>query len=130
MKCGGTNLNPSAMTEHETTPHIRHRGRCAPSPTGALPFGSPLAACGSWLMARAAGGQWLVRVEDLDPPREVPGAAARQLQALSAFGLEPDGPVLWQSTRDAAYQAALDRLLASGAAFACHCSRSDLAASG
>ena len=118
------------MTEHETTPHTHRRGRFAPSPTGPLHFGSLLAAFGSWLMARAHGGQWLVRVEDLDPPREVPGAAEGQLQALSAFGLEPDGPVLWQSTRDAAYQAALDRLLASGAAFACHCSRSDLAASG
>src|SRR5690606_41153257 len=110
MKCGGTNLNPSAMTEHETTPHIRHRGRFAPSPTGALHFGSLLAAFGSWLVARAAGGQWLVQVEDLDPPREVPGAADGQLQALSAFRFEPDGPVLSQSTRDAAYHAALDRL--------------------
>ena len=118
------------MTEYETTRDTPRRGRFAPSPTGPLHFGSLLAALGSWLMARASGGQWLVRVEDLDPPREIPGAAERQLQALSAFGLEPDGPVLWQSTRGEAYQAALDRLLASGAAFACHCSRSDLAASG
>jgi glutamyl-Q tRNA(Asp) synthetase len=118
------------MTEYGTTRDTPRRGRFAPSPTGPLHFGSLLAAFGSWLMARADGGQWLVRVEDLDPPREVPGAAEGQLQALAAFGLEPDGPVLWQSTRDAAYQAALDRLLASGAAFACHCSRSDLAASG
>src|SRR5690606_12421569 len=130
MKCGGTNLNPSAMTEYETTRDTPRRGRFAPSPTGPLHFGSLLAAFGSWLMARASGGRWLVRVEDLDPPREIPGAAERQLQALAAFGLEPDDPVLWQSTRGGVYQAALDRLLASGAAFACHCSRSDLAASG
>ena len=105
----------------------RPRGRFAPSPTGPLHFGSLLAALGSWLMARAAGGEWLVRIEDLDPPREVAGAAAAQLQALAAFGFESDAPVLWQSTRSDAYQAALDRLLASGDAFACHCSRSDLA---
>lgn len=105
------------------------RGRFAPSPTGPLHFGSLLAALGSWLLARAAGGEWLVRIEDLDPPREVAGAATAQLQALAAFGLESDAPVLWQSTRGDAYQAALDRLLASGDAFACHCSRSDLAGS-
>jgi len=107
-----------------------YRGRFAPSPTGPLHFGSLLAALGSWLLARHAGGEWLVRVEDLYPPREVPGAAAEQLRTLAAFGLEPDGPVLWQSSRGVAYQAALDRLLASGQAFACHCSRTALAAGG
>ncbi|MDQ2703193.1 MAG: tRNA glutamyl-Q(34) synthetase GluQRS [Pseudomonadota bacterium] len=107
-----------------------YRGRFAPSPTGPLHFGSLLAALGSWLLARAAGGQWLVRVEDLDPPREVAGAAQDQLQALAAFGLESDAPVLWQSTRSGAYQAALDRLLGEGRAFECHCSRSDLAGTG
>lgn len=107
-----------------------YRGRFAPSPTGPLHFGSLLAALGSWLLARRAGGEWLVRIEDLDPPREVPGAARRQLDTLAAFGLESDGPVLWQSRRGDAYQAALDRLLADGLAFACHCSRSDLAGEG
>jgi glutamyl-Q tRNA(Asp) synthetase len=112
-------------------PHVaRHRGRFAPSPTGPLHFGSLLAALGSWLLARHAGGEWLVRVEDLDPPREVPGAAAGQLRTLAGFGLEPDGPVLWQSTRGDAYQAALDTLLASGHAFACRCSRAALASGG
>jgi glutamyl-Q tRNA(Asp) synthetase len=111
-------------------PPVAYRGRFAPSPTGPLHFGSLLAALGSWLLARHAGGEWLVRVEDLDPPREVPGAAADQLRALAGFGLEPDQPVLWQSTRGEAYQAALDRLLASGRAFACHCSRTALAADG
>lgn len=107
-----------------------YRGRFAPSPTGPLHFGSLFAAFGSWLLARHAGGEWWVRMEDIDPPREVPGAAESQLKTLAAFGLESEGPVLWQSQRDAAYQQALDGLLASGAAFACHCSRSDLAATG
>lgn len=107
-----------------------HRGRFAPSPTGPLHFGSLLAAFGSWLVARRAGGEWFVRIEDLDPPREVPGAAEAQLRTLSAFGLHPDAPVTRQSTRSALYQAALDRLLAAGDAFVCHCSRSDLAAEG
>lgn len=89
-----------------------------------------LAALGSWLLARRAGGEWWVRIEDLDPPREVPGAARRQLEALEACGLHPDAPVLAQSTRHAAYAQALDRLLANGLAFECHCSRTDLAAAG
>ena len=105
-----------------------YRGRFAPSPTGPLHAGSLLAALGSWLLARAAGGEWLVRVEDLDPPREVPGAADAQLAALSAFGLLPDQPPVRQSARHALYHAALERLRASGAAFPCPCSRSELAA--
>ena len=104
-----------------------YRGRFAPSPSGPLHFGSLVAALGSWLMARRAGGQWLVRVEDLDPPREVAGAAQAQLRTLAAFGLHGDGPVEYQSRRGALYREALDRLLASGDAFACHCSRSALA---
>jgi glutamyl-Q tRNA(Asp) synthetase len=114
----------------DAPPAVSYRGRFAPSPTGPLHFGSLLAALGSWLLARRAGGEWLVRVEDLDPPREVPGAAAAQLQALAGFGLESDRAVVWQSTRGDAYRAALDRLLASGRAFACHCSRTALAADG
>ena len=111
-------------------PRFPYRGRFAPSPTGPLHFGSLVAALGSWLLARHAGGEWLVRVEDLDPPREVAGAATGQLRALAGFGLESDGSVLWQSTRGDAYQAALDQLLAAGLAFACHCSRAALAADG
>jgi glutamyl-Q tRNA(Asp) synthetase len=107
-----------------------YRGRFAPSPTGPLHAGSLLAAFGSWLLARHAGGEWLVRVEDIDPPREVPGAADQQLRTLAAFGLHADGPVLRQGERGDAYRLALDALLASGAAFTCHCSRSDLAATG
>ncbi len=105
-------------------------GRFAPSPTGPLHPGSLLAALGSWLLARHAGGHWLVRVEDVDPPRTVPGAVSGQLSTLAAFGLNSDGPIVHQSQRDALYQQALDRLLGEGKAFACHCSRSELAAQG
>ena len=118
---------PPAIAGTATT---GYRGRFAPSPTGALHFGSLLAALGSWLLARHADGQWLVRIEDLDPPREIVGASERQLHTLEAFGLVSDAPVLRQSGRGDAYGVALDRLLASGDAFACHCSRSDLAATG
>lgn len=109
-------------------PRPAYRGRFAPSPTGPLHFGSLLAAFGSWLAARRAGGEWRVRIEDLDPPREMPGAAEAQLRTLHGFGLVPDGEVWRQSTRGDAYRAALETLLASGDAFACHCSRADLAA--
>jgi glutamyl-Q tRNA(Asp) synthetase len=95
-----------------------------------LHFGSLLAAFGSWLRARYAGGEWLVRVEDIDPPREVAGAVEDQLRTLAAFGFVSDAPVVRQSERSALYQMALDRLLAQGDAFVCHCSRSTLAAHG
>jgi glutamyl-Q tRNA(Asp) synthetase len=117
---------PTAAPESIQTPY---RGRFAPSPTGDLHPGSLLAAFGSWLLARHHGGAWLVRIEDLDPPREVPGAAERQLRTLAGFGLHSDEPIVRQSARGALYQAALERLLDEGRAFFCHCSRSDLAAS-
>lgn len=103
-----------------------HRGRFAPSPTGPLHLGSLLAAFGSWLMARHSQGEWWIRIEDLDPPREVAGAADAQLRTLAGFGLVSDGPVVRQSARHALYRAALDRLLAADLAFPCRCSRSDL----
>lgn len=109
---------------------VPYRGRFAPSPTGPLHLGSLVAALGSWLMARLAGGRWLLRVEDLDPPREVAGAAQAQLHTLAAFGLWHDDGVEYQSTRGAYYTAALARLLDAGHAFECHCSRADLAARG
>lgn len=101
-------------------------GRFAPTPSGRLHFGSLVAAAGSWLHARARGGQWLVRVDDIDPPREVAGAAAEILADLDRFGLTADQPPLFQSTRAGAYRAALDRLIAAGQAFPCWCSRSAL----
>ena len=106
----------------------RYRGRFAPLPTGPLHFGSLVAALGSWLIARHRGGDWLLRIEDIDPPREVPDAARQQIETLKAFGLHADEPILWQSTRGDAYAEALETLLASDTAFVCRCSRSDLAA--
>lgn len=102
-------------------------GRFAPSPTGPLHFGSLVAAAGSFLRARTMGGRWLVRIEDIDPPREVPGATDAILHALEAFGLEWDGPVLYQSHHLEVYQEALDSLLRRGLAFPCTCSRKDIA---
>jgi glutamyl-Q tRNA(Asp) synthetase len=109
---------------------MTYRGRFAPSPTGPLHFGSLVAAVGSWLCARHAGGQWLLRMEDIDPPREVPGAAAGIIETLPAFGLLADAPPLFQSQRIAAYDAAFEQLRAAGHLFACWCSRSELAAGG
>ena len=104
-----------------------YRGRFAPSPTGRLHFGSLIAALGSWLYARAADGAWIVRIEDLDPPREVVGADADILATLSAFGLESDEPPVYQSRRSAEYETAFARLDAAGLVFPCWCSRTDLA---
>lgn len=102
-------------------------GRFAPSPTGPLHAGSLVAALASWLDARAHGGTWLVRIEDVDGPRCVPGAEAEILRQLDALGLRADASPLRQSTRTPAYQAALDRLIAAGLAYPCNCSRQDIA---
>lgn len=109
---------------------MSYRGRFAPSPTGLVHAGSLVAAVGSWLCARHEGGQWLVRMEDIDPPREMPGSAAAILGALPAFGLVADEPVVYQSARIAAYEAAFNQLRHAGLVFPCWCSRSDLAAAG
>jgi glutamyl-Q tRNA(Asp) synthetase len=106
----------------------RYRGRFAPSPTGPLHFGSLVAALGSYLEARTRAGEWLVRIEDLDPPRERPGAADRILRQLEALELHWDGEVLYQSRRGPAYEAALDALAAVDLTRRCSCSRSALAA--
>jgi glutamyl-Q tRNA(Asp) synthetase len=103
-----------------------YRGRFAPSPTGPLHAGSLVAALASWLDARAHAGTWLVRVEDVDRPRCVPGADHEILCQLAACGLHPDEPPVWQSQRDALYQAALDRLVDEGRAYPCGCSRRDI----
>jgi glutamyl-Q tRNA(Asp) synthetase len=104
-----------------------YRGRFAPSPTGPLHAGSLAAALASWLDARVHGdthgGAWLIRVEDVDSSRCKPEWAQAQLQQLAAHGLMSDEPVLWQSTRSAAYTAALAQLQAQGLVYACHCSR-------
>jgi glutamyl-Q tRNA(Asp) synthetase len=103
------------------------RGRFAPSPTGPLHFGSLVAAVGSYLSARAQGGEWLVRMEDLDPPREVKGAADDILRALEAYGFEWDGAVLYQSRRRDAYENAIEMLKQQGALYACGCTRKEIA---
>jgi glutamyl-Q tRNA(Asp) synthetase len=102
-----------------------YRGRFAPSPTGFLHQGSLLAAVGSWLDARAHGGTWLVRMEDLDPPRTVAGAADAILRTLDSLGLASDEPVLWQSSRTEAYEMAMTSLRQAGAVYRCTCSRSE-----
>jgi glutamyl-Q tRNA(Asp) synthetase len=101
-------------------------GRFAPSPTGPLHAGSLVAALASWLDARAHGGQWLVRIEDVDTPRCITGADQLILQQLATCGLVPNAPVMWQSQRSDAYQAALDTLTAKGWAYPCGCSRKEI----
>ncbi|MDP3169867.1 MAG: tRNA glutamyl-Q(34) synthetase GluQRS [Polaromonas sp.] len=105
----------------------RYVGRFAPSPTGPLHAGSLVAALASWLDARAHSGQWLVRIEDIDTPRCIPGADTLILQQLAACGLRPDAPPLYQSKRSAAYQAALDALIGRQLAYPCGCTRQDIA---
>ena len=101
-------------------------GRFAPSPTGPLHDGSLVAALASWLDARAQGGVWLVRIEDVDFTRNLPDAGQRILQQLADCGLHPDQPPTWQSQRSALYQHALDRLIQTGQAYPCACSRSEI----
>ncbi|EKE17024.1 MAG: hypothetical protein ACD_10C00660G0001, partial [uncultured bacterium] len=105
----------------------KYRGRFAPSPTGPLHSGSLVAAVGSYLDARTQGGEWLLRLEDVDTSRNVPGAAEQILATLEAFGFEWDGPVLWQSQRLEAYAEALAYLQAAGLVYGCACSRKEIA---
>ncbi len=103
-----------------------YRGRFAPSPTGPLHFGSLVAATGSYLQARKNGGEWMVRIEDVDTPRNVPGAADHILRTLDQYGFQWNGPVLHQSTRFTAYEQALETLRAKALLFPCCCSRKEV----
>lgn len=105
---------------------MTYRGRFAPSPTGPLHAGSLVAALASWLDARAHGGRWLVRIEDVDHPRCVPGADEEILRQLAACGLLPDEEPQWQSRREPLYAAAIDALVREGCAYPCACSRKDI----
>ena len=104
-----------------------YTGRFAPSPTGPLHAGSLVAALASWLDARAHGGRWLLRIEDVDTPRCVPGADATIQAQLAACGLRPDEAPLYQSARGALYEAALQQLITQGRAYPCGCTRQDIA---
>jgi len=101
-------------------------GRFAPSPTGPFHLGSLVAAVGSWLFARAAGGSWLLRMEDLDNARVVRGSADEIRRALSRFGLEPDGDVVFQSRRTGRYEEVLRTLKEKGLVYPCGCTRAEL----
>jgi glutamyl-Q tRNA(Asp) synthetase len=107
-------------------PTPAHIGRFAPTPSGYLHFGSLVAALASYLDARAVNGRWLLRMEDLDPPREVPGAQQAILATLESYGLHWDGELVRQSERHAEYRALVERLLERGLAYACTCSRKRL----
>ncbi len=111
-------------------PSIPYRGRFAPSPTGPLHFGSLLAAVGSFADARAHQGVWLVRIEDLDANRAIPGADSAILSSLEAFGLDWDEAVVYQSQRSALYQEAIERLRQLGLSYPCACSRREIASQG
>lgn len=108
-------------------PDTRYRGRFAPSPTGPLHFGSLIAAAASYLQARTNAGEWWIRIEDIDPPREVAGASDAILRSLENFGFQWDGPVIYQSQRGEYYRAALASLQAKGLVYPCACSRRELA---
>lgn len=126
MSAGKSNTatETTATAEATSTPYV---GRFAPSPTGALHIGSLYTAAASYLDARAQGGRWLVRMEDLDTPRVVAGASSAILRTLARFGFEWDGEVLHQSSRVARYQEALDALRHDALTFECSCSRTQLA---
>jgi glutamyl-Q tRNA(Asp) synthetase len=123
----GTTATADRASGRPSVPLAQDTGRFAPSPTGPLHLGSLLAAAGSYLDARANGARWLVRVEDLDTARVIPGCADQMMRTLEAFGFEWDGEVMFQSTRREAYRSALAELRRAGRLFPCSCSRKDLA---
>lgn len=107
-------------------PAPQYRGRFAPSPTGLLHFGSLVTAVGSYLQAKSQQGEWLLRIDDIDPPREQSGATANILKTLEAFGFEWNGEVLYQSHNHLRYQEAVEQLLSNELAYPCSCSRAQI----
>ena len=130
MPSPASQLTPKRIPQTFKTEYSGYIGRFAPSPSGPLHFGSLVSALASYLDAKAQRGHWLVRMEDLDPPREQPGAASSILQCLDEHGLHWDGEVIYQSQRHDAYQSCLDALVQAGFAYPCGCSRQDLTAMG
>lgn len=122
----GGNIHPYRLVLFRGTFDMSYVGRFAPSPSGDLHFGSLVAAVASYLQAKTLNGKWLVRIEDIDPPREVPGSAVAILSELKRLGMKPDGEVLFQSSRLDSYRRAWEKLLNAGQAFFCGCSRSML----
>jgi len=118
------------MVSASTAPSSRYRGRFAPSPTGPLHFGSLVAAVASYAEALAHQGEWLLRIEDVDQPRTVPGAADSIIRTLEACGFAWSGEVQWQSRNSPAYAEAIEQLRARGALFPCACTRREIADSG
>lgn len=123
-------MTTADMTDLSGTSPKHYTGRFAPSPTGPLHQGSLISALASYLEAKSHYGRWLVRIEDLDPPRELAGASEAILQALQQHGLYWDGEILKQSEQHHRYQAAIERLLTQGIAYYCHCSRTEISAQG
>jgi glutamyl-Q tRNA(Asp) synthetase len=119
--CSETNINFSMILSDQSI-----TGRFAPSPTGALHTGSLVAAVGSWLMAKCTGGCWLLRIDDLDTPRQVPGMADDIQATLESFGLVWDGEISWQSRNIAEYRAAFEKLVVQGLVYPCGCSRREI----
>ncbi len=123
---------PSASSDSppgsSSSPSKTYRGRFAPSPTGPLHFGSLVTAIASYLQARTKHGEWLIRIEDIDPPREIAGADHEILQSLDAHGFQWDEAPMWQSTRLEAYEQALKLLHDQNLAYVCHCTRKQLSA--
>ncbi|WP_242538567.1 tRNA glutamyl-Q(34) synthetase GluQRS [Trinickia acidisoli] len=123
----GVTSAPPSNKALAAAPHGPYRGRFAPSPTGRLHAGSLVGALASYLDARAHGGIWLVRIEDIDGPRTVPGADLAILQTLAHFGMESDEPPVWQSARTARYVQAFEHLEHAGLIYPCACTRKEIA---
>ncbi len=120
-------INSNTDTNNNCT-NNNYIGRFAPSPTGPLHFGSLVAAVGSYLEAKKNSGKWLLRIEDIDPPREVTGATTSIIKTLEEFDFEWDGDILYQSQRYDIYQEYVDKLIAESQAYPCGCSRKEIAA--